>query len=133
MHKNNISTQKTIFNAMNTPTEFARIIYGIVAQLGGDEFTGLARVTPYRFVPEVHSFLKYACCGIKANFDGKIVLIMYDRGKDLYIVVCANGCKNPTKVYQDLYLDKVKDIIEAETGITMPEVEYYEDCIVTDF
>lgn len=131
MQTNNISTQKTIFNAMNTQ-EFA-IINGIVAQLGGDEFTGLARVTPYRFVPEVHSFLKYECCGIKANFDGKIVLIMYDRGKDLYIVVCANGCKNPTKVYQDLYLDKVKDIIEAETGITMPEVEYYEDCIVTDF
>ena len=62
------------------------IINVLIEQLGGEKFTALAQWTPLKFTPEVLSYLKYPCYGIRAVFtecksinenDKKVVLIMY--------------------------------------------------------
>lgn len=113
------------------------IINILIQQLGGEKFTALAQWTPFKFTPEVLSYLKYPCYGIRAVFkncekDKKIVLIMYHEGTDLYIINAANNCKNPGKVYTDVYYDQLASIIEKETGEKMPEVEF-QDVIISDF
>ena len=107
----------------------------IIATLGGEAFTAIAKVTPYKFTPEVLSFLSRPCYGIRAEFKGgKVVLVIYDRLEDLYIINVGKGCKNPAKVYTDIYYDHLLSIIERETEIEMPKVEYpEEDFIITDF
>lgn len=115
-----------------------KIIDTLIQQLGGEKFTALAQWTPFKFTPEVCPFLKYSCYGIRAVFkesekDKKIVLIMYHEGTDLYIINAANNCKNPGKVYTDVYYDQLASIIEKETGEKMPEVEFQDDVIISDF
>jgi hypothetical protein len=114
------------------------IIDTLIHQLGGEKFTALAQWTPFQFTPEVLSYLKYPCYGIRAVFtainenDKKVVLIMYHEGTDLYIINAANNCENPGKVYTDVYYDQLASIIEKETGVKMPEVEF-QDVIISDF
>lgn len=111
------------------------IINTLIEQLGGEKFTALAQWTPFQFTPKVLSYLKYPCYGIRAVFsekDKKIVLIMYHEGTDLYIINAAKNCKNPGKVYTGVYYDQLAPIIEKETGVKMPEVEFQDD-IITDF
>jgi hypothetical protein len=57
---------------------------------------------------------------------------MYHEGTDLYIINAANNCENPGKVYTDVYYDQLASIIEKETGVKMPEVEF-QDVIISDF
>lgn len=98
------------------------IFNSIYTAIGGSEFDKIGSLKPYKFTPEVLGFLTIPLYGLRLEINKKVLLVMYDEGKDLYIVYAGNNCKNTGKIYENCFNEDLIDIIEAETGENFPSL-----------
>jgi len=107
--------ENTIEGCKEREQIFAPIIGNLIDQLGGDKFIAeMDKVKPYIFTKEVFGFLSGTSAGIRIEKDNKVLFIIYDEGSDLYIINVGKGCKNPQKIYGDVYYDMLNDIVKKE-------------------
>lgn len=99
------------------------IFTAIYTAIGGEEFDKIGTLNAYKFTPEVLGFLTVPLYGLRLEINKKVLLVMYDEGKDLYIVYAGNNCKNTGKIYNDCFNEDLIGIIETETEEEFPSLK----------